>query len=126
MSLSIFVSKFLIWKGKINELEEKVKELEDKSKGIKLKLEVEKENKITFLDIKLAKNEESGKLETEWHQKEESAEIYCNRRSDVDESNKRNVIKNLETKIEKLTTKEEQRKALKEKLRAQLENNGYK
>ena len=91
-----------------------MKELEDKSKGIKLKLEVEKENKITFLDIKLMKNEESSEVETEWHQKEESAEIYCKRRSDVDEGNKRNVIKNLETKIEKLTIREEQREALRE------------
>ena len=36
----------------------------------------------------------------------ESAEIYSNRRSDVDEGNKRNVIKNLQTEIEKLTTRE--------------------
>ena len=56
----------------------------------------------------------------------ESAEIYCNRRSDIDEGNKRNVIKNLETKIENLTTREEHRRALKEKLFAQLDKNGYK
>ena len=56
----------------------------------------------------------------------ESAEIYSNRRSDVDEGNKRNVIKNLQTEIEKLTTREEQREALKEKLWAQLEKNCYK
>ena len=53
----------------------------------------------------------------------ESAKIYCNRRSDIDEGNKRNVIKNLPSKIEKLTSREEQREALKEKLWAQLEKN---
>ena len=37
-----------IWKGKKNELKEKLKELEDKSKGIKLKLEVEKKRKLHF------------------------------------------------------------------------------
>jgi hypothetical protein len=43
----------------------------------------------------------------------------------VDEGNKINVIKNLQTKIEKLITREEQREALKEKLWAQLEKNCY-
>ena len=37
-----------IWKGKKTELEEKVKEIEDKEKGIKLKSEVKNEGKITF------------------------------------------------------------------------------
>ena len=56
-----------IWKGRKTELEEKVKEMEDTEKGIKLKLEVENEGKSTFLDIKLEqkKNKESGEIETE-------------------------------------------------------------
>lgn len=49
----------------------------------------------------------------------------CNRMSDVDEGLKRNVIKYLVMKIEKLTTRKEQRDSLKRKLWAQLEKNGY-
>ena len=47
--------------------------------------------------------------------------IYCNRRSDLDKGTKRNAIKNLEMKIEKLTTREKQRDLLKGKLWTQLE-----
>ena len=42
-----------IWKGGKDILEEKVKEMEDERKSIKLKLEVEKERRITFLDIEI-------------------------------------------------------------------------
>ena len=42
-----------IWKGGKDILEEKVKEMENEKKGIKLKLEVEKERRITFLDIEI-------------------------------------------------------------------------
>ena len=40
-----------IWRGGKDTLEERVKEMEDEKKGIQLKLEVEKDKKITFLDI---------------------------------------------------------------------------
>ena len=55
-------------KGSKNELEEKVK-MEDREKGIKLKLEIEEKGKITFLEVKIKRNEEDGKIQTEWHQK---------------------------------------------------------
>ena len=74
-----------------------MKEFEDNQKGEKkVKLELEKDNSINFLDIKLVNIKVNGQIETEQHQKEKRAEIYCNRRSDVDEGTKRNVIKNLE------------------------------
>ena len=46
-------------------------------------------------------------------------------RSDVDEGTKRNLVKNLENKIGKLTTQENKEKLLKAKLWAQLNKNGY-
>ena len=42
-----------IWRGEKRELEEKMKELEDNEKGIEIKLEIEKDNSINFLDSKL-------------------------------------------------------------------------
>ena len=44
---------------------------------------------------------------------------------DVDDSTKKNVVKNLERKIRKLTTKEEDRVDLEESLWGQLKRNGY-
>ena len=49
------------WKGSKKELEEKVKKMEDKEKGIKLELEIEEKGKITFLYVKLKRNKEDGK-----------------------------------------------------------------
>ena len=45
-------------------LEEKVK-MEDKEKGIKFELETEEKGKITFSDVKLKRNKEDGKIQTE-------------------------------------------------------------
>lgn len=53
-----------IWKGNKMEFEEKMKKIRGQKKRIKLKLEVENKSKIAFLDIKLVKNEESGKVKT--------------------------------------------------------------
>ena len=44
-----------IWKEEKNRIGRKVDEMEEKGKGIELKLEEENEEKITFLDIKLQK-----------------------------------------------------------------------
>ena len=52
-----------------------------------------------LLDVKLKRNKEDGKIQTEWYQKKENAGIYCNIRSDVDEVTNRNLVKNLENKI---------------------------
>ena len=54
-----------VWKGSKKELEEKVKKMEDKEKGIKLELQIEEKSKITFLDVKLKRNKEDGKIQTE-------------------------------------------------------------
>jgi hypothetical protein len=63
---------------------------------IKLKLEIEEKGEIAFLEVKIKRNEEERKVQTEWHQKNEHAGIYCNIKSDVDEGTKRNLVKNLE------------------------------
>ena len=80
--------------------------MEDKEKGIKLELEIEEKGKITFLDVKLKRNKEDGKIQTEWYHEKENSGTYCNIRSDVDEGTKRNLVKNLENKIGRLTTQE--------------------
>ena len=49
------------------QLEKFVKEIEDKEKGIELELEMEKDNNIVFLDMRIRKKE--GKIYTEWYQK---------------------------------------------------------
>ena len=54
-----------VWKGSKNELEQKVKKMEDKEKGIKQEFEIEEKGKITFLDLKLKRNKEDGKIQTE-------------------------------------------------------------
>ena len=99
--------------------------MEDKEKGIKLELEIEEKGKITFLDVKLKRNKEDGKIQTGQYQKKENAGIYCNIRSDVDEGTKRNLVKNLKNKVGRLTTQENKEKLLKEQLWTQLNKNGY-
>ena len=64
--------------------------MEDEEKGIKLKLGVEEEGSITFLDVKLERGKKNGKVKTEWYQNEGNAGIFCNRRSYIDESTKWN------------------------------------
>ena len=98
-----------VWKGSKNELEEKVKKMEDKEKGINQELEIEEKGKITFLDVKLKRNKEDGKIQTEQYQKKENAGIYWNIRSDVDKGTKINLVKNLENKIGMLTTQEKRK-----------------
>ena len=78
--------------------------MEDEEKGIKLKLEMEKEGRITFLEMEIERRKEG--LKMKWYQKKESAGIYCNWRSDVDKGTKRNVIKNLERKIGRASCRE--------------------
>ena len=68
-----------IWKGKKDKLEKRVKEMEDEGKGIKLKLEMEKEGRITFLDMEIERRKEG--LKMKWYQKKESADTYCNWRN---------------------------------------------
>ena len=102
-----------VWRGDRTELHDKIKRMGDEEKGIKLKLEIEKEGDITFLDLKLERGKVDWKIKTKWHQKEENSAIFCNKRSDVDEGSKKNLVTNMERKIEKLRTEEENRKALK-------------
>ena len=51
--------------------------------------------------------------------------MFCNRTSVVEEGTKINLVKNLERKIERLTTGEEKEKLLKQTLWVQLEKNGH-
>ena len=81
--------------------------MEDNKKGIKLKLEFKENSKITFLDVEITRGEKNNeKISTRWFRKKDDAGIMCNWRSDVDNSTKTNITKNLERKIEKLTTEE--------------------
>ena len=99
--------------------------MEDEEKGIKLKLEVKEEGRIAFLDVELNRGKKNEKIRTKWYQKEENAGIFCNWRSDVDKGTKRNLVKNIEKKIRKLTTEEKEREKLEERLWSQLGRNGY-
>ena len=81
--------------------------MKDEEIGIKLKLEIEKEGNITFLILKLERGKVNGKTKTKWHQKEGNAGISCDKRSDMDEGTKKNLVTNMERKIERLTTEEE-------------------
>ena len=58
-------------------------------------------------------------------EKRECKNVYCNIRSNVAEGTKRNLVKNLEKEIGRLTTQENKEKLLKEKLWTQLNKNGY-
>ena len=51
-----------IWKGKREELEEKVKSM----KEIKLKFEVEEKGRIAFLDVKLRRGRKNEMIRTNW------------------------------------------------------------
>ena len=64
-----------IWRGGKDTLEERVKEMEDEKKGIQLKLEVEKDKKITFLDIELERRRKDEGVRMKWYQKKENAGI---------------------------------------------------
>ena len=79
--------------------------MEDREKGIKLKLEVEEERKINFLDIEIERGNKDERITTRWFRKKENAGIYCNWRSDVNKSTKNNIVNNLERKIENLLRK---------------------
>ena len=52
--------------------------MEDKEKGIKLKLEIYKEGNITLLDLKLERGKVNRKIKTKQHQKEGNAGIFSN------------------------------------------------
>jgi hypothetical protein len=114
-----------IWRGRKEDLERKVRSMEDSRKGIKLKLEVEEKRKIVFLDVEIKRGGREERISTKWFRKKEDSGIMCNWRSDVD-STKRNIVNNLEKKIEKLTTEEGEKKRLKESMWGILRRNGYK
>ena len=61
-----------------------------------------------------------------WYQKKKNAGIYCNWRSDVDKSTKRNTVKNMGREIKKITTEEEDKVKAEECLLKNLRKNGYK
>ena len=73
--------------------------MEDNKKGIKLKLEFEENIKITFLDVEITKAKNNERISKRWFKKKEDAGIICNWTSDVDNSMKTNITKNLERKI---------------------------
>ena len=76
------------------------------------------------MEIKRGEREE--RISTKWFRKKEDSGIMCNWRSDVDRSIKRNVVNNLEKKIQKLTTEEGKKERLKESMWGILRRNGYK
>ena len=59
-----------------------------------------------FLNIELERGRRNEKIRMKWFQNKENAGIYCTWRGDVDESMKRNIVRNMERKIRKKTTKE--------------------
>jgi hypothetical protein len=59
---------------------------------------------------------------TSWFQKDCAAGIYCHKRSDVDEWTKTNFIRNMETRIENISTKKNEDI---KKFWNQLKQNGY-
>jgi hypothetical protein len=113
-----------IWKGTRREMETFITELDEKEKGIQIETEVEENNSISFLDLRIEKTKE-GNFKTSWHQKDCAAGIFCHRRSDVDDSTKRNFIENMEKKIERINTSEEQKRKDIARLWKQLRQNGY-
>ena len=68
----------------------------DEKTGIQLELEVEKEKKIRFLGQEIIRKRDDQNINTRWYLKECNAGIYCNRRSDIDGSTKKNLIWNME------------------------------
>ena len=67
-----------IWRGKREDLERKVKGMEDNKKVIKLKLEIEENMKIVFLDVEIKRGRGNERISTRWHRKKEDAGIMCN------------------------------------------------
>ena len=67
---------------------------------------------LTTRENILITQKKNKKIRTKWFQKKENAGIFCNWRSDVDEGTKRNLVKNLENKVKKLTTEEKVKKKL--------------
>ena len=104
-------------------MEKFVKEIEDKEKGIELELEMEKDNNIVFLDMRIRKKE--GKIYTEWYQKSCASGNYCHARSDVDYSTKRNFISNMEERIRQVNSGKEKAEEGIEVFHEQLRRNGY-
>ena len=85
-------------------------------KGIQLELEMEKERQIRFLDVEFIRKAQDQCVNTRWYQKECNAGMCCNRRIDMDEGTKKNLIHNMERKVERLTSAVEQKEELKEKI----------
>ena len=61
-----------------------------------------------------------------WYQKKKNAGIYCNWRSDVDKSTKRNIVRNIERKIKKITTEQDDKVKAEECLWRNRRKNRYK
>jgi len=124
----VFFSRYVddclgIWKGTKRQLEKFVKEIEDREKGIELELEVEKDDTIVFLDMRIKKKE--GKIYTEWYQKSCASGNYCHARSDVDYSTKRNFIRNMEERIRQVSSEKEKAEEGITVFHEQLRRNGY-
>ena len=96
------------------EREEKVKTTEYKEKGIPLELEVEKKKRIIFIYFEVRRTGRERNIKMKLHQKECSAGIFCNKRSDIYEGINKNMIRNMKKNIDKLTTKERYEEELKD------------
>ena len=55
-----------IWRGRKEDLERKVRSMEDSRKGIKLKLEVEEKREMVFLDVEIKRGEREERISTKW------------------------------------------------------------
>ena len=78
--------------------------------GIKLKVEVEEKGRTAFLDFELRRGRTNESIRTKWFQKKDNARIFCNWRNNEDEGTKKNLVRNFEKKIKKLTTREEDKR----------------
>jgi len=113
-----------IWKVSRRTLDIFIKELSDNGKGVFLQSESEENEVLNFLDIRFEKKK-NGRFVISWFQKKCAARVFCHKRSDVDEITKENFIRNMEERIEKINTEEDQKKRDVERFWEQLNENGY-
>lgn len=106
-----------------NKVDEVLLKFNSFNKHIKFTVEIEKENKIPFLDVLLQKNE-NGDLITDWYHKKTWSGRYLHFNSALPMSYKRNTVTLLADKIFKLSDIQFHKKNL-DLLTAILKNNGY-
>ena len=89
------------------EIKQVARKMEDKKRGIKLDLKLEKDRKMRFLEVEIMRH--WSWYQYKWYQKKCNVRISCNKKSDVDEIKKAIFIQNMEKKIETLTNTAEEK-----------------